>query len=112
MYFLELIKTEVHLVHTLKILLRVFMHELRQSQLIEEGRLKRLFLGIESLLVVHEHFLKCLKMCRNQSQEEGNPISYQISQITDVLIFQVRWESSAPYLLTCSSFTHPEGKML
>ncbi|XP_042082536.1 rho guanine nucleotide exchange factor 18a isoform X2 [Haplochromis burtoni] len=84
----ELIKTEVHLVHTLKILLGVFMHELRQSQLIEEGRLKRLFLGIESLLVIHEHFLKCLKMCRNQSQEEGNPINYQISQITDVLISQ------------------------
>uniref|UniRef100_A0A3Q4GYJ2 Rho/rac guanine nucleotide exchange factor (GEF) 18a n=1 Tax=Neolamprologus brichardi TaxID=32507 RepID=A0A3Q4GYJ2_NEOBR len=84
----ELIKTEVHLVHTLKILLGVFMHELRQSQLIEEGRLKRLFLGIESLLVVHEYFLKCLKMCRNQSQEEGNPINYQISQITDVLISQ------------------------
>lgn len=112
MYFLELIKTEVHLVHTLKILLGVFMHELRQSQLIEEGRLKRLFLGIESLLIVHEHFLKCLKMCRNQSQEEGNPINYQISQITDILISQVRWESSAPYLLTCSLFTHPEGKML
>ncbi|KAL3988720.1 c-Jun-amino-terminal kinase-interacting protein 4 [Sarotherodon galilaeus] len=84
----ELIKTEVHLVHTLKILLGVYMHELRQSQLIEEGRLKRLFLGIEPLLIVHEHFLKCLKMCQNQSQEEGNPIIYQIPQIPNVLISQ------------------------
>lgn len=84
----ELIKTEVHLVHTLKILLGVYMHELRQSQLIEEGRLKRLFLGIEPLLIVHKHFLKCLKMCQNQSQEEGNPIIYQIPQIPNVLISQ------------------------
>lgn len=112
MYFLELIKTEVHLVHTLKILLGVYMHELRQSQLIEEGRLKRLFLGIEPLLIVHKHFLKCLKMCQNQSQEEGNPIIYQIPQIPNVLISQVRWESSAAYLLACSLFTHPEGEML
>lgn len=84
----ELIKTEMHLVHTLKIMLHVYMHELKQSQLIEEGRLRRIFLGIEPLLIIHQHFLKCLKMHHRQSQDEGNPIIYQISGIADTLISQ------------------------
>ncbi|XP_030607959.1 rho guanine nucleotide exchange factor 18a [Archocentrus centrarchus] len=84
----ELIKTEMHLVHTLKIMLHVYMHELKQSQLIEEDRLRRIFLGIEPLRIIHQHFLKCLKIHHRQSQEEGNPIIYQISEIADTLISQ------------------------
>lgn len=89
MHFLELIKTEMHLVYTLKILLHVYMYELNLSQLIEEARLRKLFLGVEHLLAVHQHFLKCLKMHQRQTQDEGNPIIYQISGIADTIIAQV-----------------------
>ncbi|XP_056246840.1 rho guanine nucleotide exchange factor 18a isoform X1 [Seriola aureovittata] len=84
----ELIQTEMHHVRTLKILLHVYVHELRQSQLIEEGRLERLFPRVETLLTFHQHFLNCLKARQNQSQEEGSPNNYQITQLGDILISQ------------------------
>ncbi|XP_070774898.1 rho guanine nucleotide exchange factor 18a [Enoplosus armatus] len=84
----ELIQTEMHHVRTLKILLHVYMYELRQSLLIEEARLERLFFGVEALLTLHQHFLNCLKMHQNESQEEGNPNNYQITQLGDILISQ------------------------
>ncbi|XP_042354205.1 rho guanine nucleotide exchange factor 18a [Plectropomus leopardus] len=84
----ELIQTEMHHVRTIKILLRVYMHELRQSMLIEEAKLERLFLGVESLLTLHQHFLNLLKVRQSQSQEEGSPNNYQIKQLGDILIAQ------------------------
>ncbi|XP_034559484.1 rho guanine nucleotide exchange factor 18a [Notolabrus celidotus] len=84
----ELIQTEMHHVRTLKILLHVYMHELRQSALIEESRLERLFLGVEALLFHHQRFLNHLKMHQSQSQEEDSPNNYQITQLGDILVSQ------------------------
>ncbi|XP_075954175.1 rho guanine nucleotide exchange factor 18a isoform X1 [Anarhichas minor] len=84
----ELIQTEKHHVRTLKFLLHVYVHELRQSLLIEEAMLERLFPGVEDLLVLHQHFLDCLKVRKYQSQEEGSPHNYQITQLGDILIAQ------------------------
>lgn len=84
----ELIQTEMHHVRTLKILLHVYMHELKQSQLIEAPKLDWLFLRVEALLSLHQHFLNCLKMRQNQSQEEGNPNNYYMTQLSDLLISQ------------------------
>ncbi|KAM9844767.1 rho guanine nucleotide exchange factor 18a isoform 2-T2 [Aulostomus maculatus] len=82
----ELMQTEMHHVRTLKVLKHVYMHELRKSLLIEEAKLEGLFPGVDALLTLHQHFLKSLKM--RQSQEEGNPNNYQISQLGDILISQ------------------------
>lgn len=79
----------MHHVRTLKILLHVYMYELRKSLLIEEARLERLFLGVEALLNLHVHFLNCLKVRQNESQEEGAPNNYQITQFGDILSSQV-----------------------
>ncbi|XP_035525965.1 rho guanine nucleotide exchange factor 18a [Morone saxatilis] len=102
----ELIQTEMHHVRTLKILLHVYMHELRQSLLIEETRLERLFTGVEPLLILHQHFLNCLKVRQNESQEEGSPNNYQITQLGDILISQFSGELGegmmAYYSLFCS----------
>lgn len=85
----ELMQTEMHHVRTLKILLCVYMHELRQFHLFEEARLEWLFPSVEALLTLHQHFLNCLKVRLNQSQEDGGPDSYQISQLGDILLSQV-----------------------
>ncbi|KAM9349885.1 rho guanine nucleotide exchange factor 18a [Symphorus nematophorus] len=82
----ELIQTEMHHVRTLKILLHVYMHELKQSMLIAEAKLERLFFGVEDLFNLHQHFLNCLKIRQNESQEEGSPNNYQITQVGDILI--------------------------
>ncbi|TMS10275.1 Rho guanine nucleotide exchange factor 18 [Larimichthys crocea] len=84
----ELIQTEMHHVRTLKILLDVYMHELKQSQLIEEARLEQLFYSVEALLNIHQHFLNCLKIHQNESQEEGSPNNYQITQLGNILTSQ------------------------
>uniref|UniRef100_UPI0037E7EA17 rho guanine nucleotide exchange factor 18a isoform X2 n=1 Tax=Semicossyphus pulcher TaxID=241346 RepID=UPI0037E7EA17 len=84
----ELMQTEMHHVRTLKILLHVYMHELRQSMLIEETRLERLFFGVEGLLGLHQRFLNHLKMHQSQSQEEESPNNYQITQLGDILVSQ------------------------
>ncbi|XP_053186569.1 rho guanine nucleotide exchange factor 18a [Scomber japonicus] len=84
----ELIQTEMNHVRTLKILLFVYMHKLKQSLLIEEAKLERLFPTVDALLTLHQHFLNCLKLRQNQSQEEGSPNSYQILQLGDILISQ------------------------
>ncbi|KAM9789629.1 rho guanine nucleotide exchange factor 18a [Neosynchiropus ocellatus] len=84
----ELIQTEMHHVRTLRILKHVYMHELRQSLQVEEARLEGLFSGVEPLLTLHLHFLKCLKLRRSHGLEEGSPNNYQISQLGDILINQ------------------------
>ncbi|CAJ1072685.1 rho guanine nucleotide exchange factor 18a [Xyrichtys novacula] len=84
----EFFQTEMHHVRTLKILFHVYMHELRQSSLIEESRLERLFFGVEALLGLHQRFLNHLKVRQSQSQEEDNPNNYQITQLGDILISQ------------------------
>lgn len=84
----ELIQTEMHHVRTLKILLHVYMHELKQSQLIDESRLERLFLGVEPLLGHHQRFLNHLKVRQSQSQDDDSPNNYYISQLGDILISQ------------------------
>ncbi len=79
----------MHHVRTLKIILHVYMHEMRQSLLIDEAKLERLFHGVEALLGLHVHFLNCLKAHQSESQEEGSPNSYQITQLGDILVSQV-----------------------
>ncbi|XP_070701663.1 rho guanine nucleotide exchange factor 18a [Pempheris klunzingeri] len=84
----ELIQTEMHHVRTLKILLNVYMYELKQSMLMEEARVDRLFIGVEALHNFHQHFLNVLKLQQNESQEEGSPNNYQITLLGDILISQ------------------------
>ena len=79
----------MHHVRTLKILLHVYMYELRQSLLIEEAKLDRLFFGVEALLNLHQYFLNCLKARQKECQEDGSPNNYQITQLGDILISQV-----------------------
>ncbi|XP_047446647.1 rho guanine nucleotide exchange factor 18a [Mugil cephalus] len=81
----ELIKTEMHHVRTLKILLHVYVHELKHSLLIEDAKLKQLFAGVEDLLSHHQYFLNNLKARQSQSQEEGSPNNYYITQLGDIL---------------------------
>uniref|UniRef100_A0AAV2JUF2 Rho guanine nucleotide exchange factor 18 n=1 Tax=Knipowitschia caucasica TaxID=637954 RepID=A0AAV2JUF2_KNICA len=85
----ELMQTEMHHVHTLKILLYVYMYELKQSGLVDDQRLERLFPAVDALLSHHQHFLDGLKRRQRQSQEmEGDNNNYQITQLGDIIITQ------------------------
>lgn len=86
---LEFIQTEMHHVRTLKILLQVYLYELRRSQLMEDAKLDRLFLSVEELLSLHQHFLSCLKARQRDAQTEEGPNNYQITRFGDILVSQV-----------------------
>lgn len=79
----------MHHVRTLKILLHVYMYELRERLLMEEAKLERLFRSVNPLLMLHQHFLNSLKLRRKHSQVEESPSNYQITQLGDILISQV-----------------------
>ncbi|CAN9503463.1 unnamed protein product [Ophioblennius macclurei] len=100
----ELIQTEAHHVRTLKILLHVYVHELRQSQLMDEAKLERLFFGVTLLLSLHHLFLAALKAEQSRSQEEGSPNAYHITQLGDVLISQFSGDTGNQMIECYSSF--------
>ncbi|KAM6989319.1 rho guanine nucleotide exchange factor 18a [Tautogolabrus adspersus] len=108
----ELIQTEMHHVRTLKILIHVYMHELRQSLLIEESRLERLFFGVEALLGLHQRFLNLLKVRQCQSQEEDNPNIYQITQLGDILISQFSGTMGEGMFESYSVFCSHQGEAI
>ncbi|KAJ7986645.1 hypothetical protein DPEC_G00342030 [Dallia pectoralis] len=88
----ELMQTEMHHVRTLKIMLRVYMRELKENLQMEERYLECLFPRLESLLELHTHFLSCLKERRRDSIQSGSERNYNIQRLADILIAQFSGE--------------------
>ncbi|TRY56243.1 hypothetical protein DNTS_028555 [Danionella cerebrum] len=84
----ELIQTEINHVRTLKLVLGVYVRELRDTLQMDEARLERLFPQVENLLQVHQEFLNNLKQRRLDSMETGSAQNYCIHSIGDILIAQ------------------------
>lgn len=107
--FTELIQTEINHVRTLKLMLGVYLRELRDSLLLDETQLERLFPRLDSLLQEHQNFLHRLKHRRRQSLETGRDRNYCISNIADILIAQfsddLRSRLQNSYGVFCSRHT-------
>ncbi|ROL55159.1 Rho guanine nucleotide exchange factor 18 [Anabarilius grahami] len=88
----ELIQTEINHVRTLKLVLGVYVRELRENLQMDETRLERLFPQVENLLQVHQLFLDRLKQRRVDSMEAGSTQNYCIHSIGDILIAQFSGE--------------------
>ena len=86
---LELIQTEMHHVRTLKIMLHVYIRELKENLQMDPGRLDCLFPRLESLLELHTHFLSCLKERQRENLVSPNDRNYTINRVADILIAQV-----------------------
>ncbi|KAK7889500.1 hypothetical protein WMY93_025060 [Mugilogobius chulae] len=84
----ELMQTEMHHVRTLKIMLHVYVHELKESLQMDSGRIDCLFPRLESLLELHTHFLSRLKERRRESLESPNDRNFIIPRVADILIAQ------------------------
>uniref|UniRef100_A0A4W5RQF5 Rho/rac guanine nucleotide exchange factor (GEF) 18a n=1 Tax=Hucho hucho TaxID=62062 RepID=A0A4W5RQF5_9TELE len=99
----ELIQTEVYHVRTLKLLLSVYQYELRHSLQMEETRLDRMFPQMDSLLHIHQHFLWCLRDCRDGQNH------YTVTQLGAILINQFSGEMGErmkeSYGVCCSHYT-------
>ncbi|XP_077088637.1 rho guanine nucleotide exchange factor 18a isoform X2 [Siphateles boraxobius] len=88
----ELIQTEINHVRTLKLVLGVYVRELRETLQMDETRLERLFPQVDNLLLVHQLFLNRLKQRRVDSMEAGSTQNYCIHSIGDILIAQFSGE--------------------
>ncbi|XP_039984340.1 rho guanine nucleotide exchange factor 18 isoform X2 [Xiphias gladius] len=88
----ELMQTEMHHVRTLKIMLRVYVRELKENLQMDSGRLDCLFPRLENLLELHTHFLSCLKERRRENLVSSNDRNYTINRVADILITQFSGE--------------------
>ncbi|XP_041696544.2 rho guanine nucleotide exchange factor 18 isoform X2 [Coregonus clupeaformis] len=79
----ELIQTEMHHVRILKIMLRVYVRELK-----EHLHLDDLFPRLETLLQLHTHFLSRLKERRRDAMQPGSDRNYNIQRLADILTTQ------------------------
>ncbi|KAL2089630.1 hypothetical protein ACEWY4_014318 [Coilia grayii] len=86
----ELIQTEVHHVRTLKTMLRVYLHELRDAL---QSQDRRLFPRLDGLLELHINFLSRLKERRSQSLQAGSDRNYTMRRVGDILVSQFSGES-------------------
>ncbi|XP_062868514.1 rho guanine nucleotide exchange factor 18 isoform X2 [Trichomycterus rosablanca] len=88
----ELIQTEMHHVRTLKIMLRVYVHGLREALQLDERSLDCLFPCLESLLDLHSRFLSRLRERRQETLEPGGERNYVIHRVADILTEQFSGE--------------------
>lgn len=85
----ELMQTEMHHVRTLKIMLCVYVHELKENLQMDSGRTECLFPRLENLLELHTHFLSRLKERRRENLLSPGERNYSINKLADILIAQV-----------------------
>ncbi|XP_075341502.1 rho guanine nucleotide exchange factor 18 isoform X2 [Odontesthes bonariensis] len=88
----ELMQTEMHHVRTLKIMLRVYVRELKENLQMDSGRLDCLFPRLEKLLDLHTHFLYRLKERRRENLVPPSDRNYTINRVADLLITQFSGE--------------------
>ncbi|XP_070764989.1 rho guanine nucleotide exchange factor 18 [Enoplosus armatus] len=88
----ELMQTEMHHVRTLKIMLRVYVRELKENLQMDSGRLDCLFPRLENLLELHTHFLSRLKERQRENLVSPNDRNYTINRVADILIAQFSGE--------------------
>ncbi|XP_020780469.2 rho guanine nucleotide exchange factor 18 isoform X2 [Boleophthalmus pectinirostris] len=88
----ELMQTEMHHVRTLKIMLRVYVRELKESLQMDSGRIDCLFPRLENLLELHTYFLSRLKERRRENLEAPSDRNFIIHRVADILIAQFSGE--------------------
>uniref|UniRef100_A0A669ETY6 Rho/Rac guanine nucleotide exchange factor 18 n=1 Tax=Oreochromis niloticus TaxID=8128 RepID=A0A669ETY6_ORENI len=107
----ELMQTEMHHVRTLKIMLRVYVRELKENLQMDAGRLDCLFPRLENLLDLHTNFLSRLKERRRESLVPPSDRNYTINKLADILIAQFSGEIGEKMKDSYGDFCshHPEA---
>ncbi|XP_032094177.1 rho guanine nucleotide exchange factor 18 isoform X1 [Thamnophis elegans] len=103
----ELMRTEMHHVRTLKIMLKVYSQAMREELQFSNSDIHRLFPCVDDLLELHRAFLFQLKERRKESLEEGSECNYIIQNIGDILVQQFSGKTGdklkEKYGIYCSS---------
>lgn len=92
----ELMQTEMHHIRTLRIMSEVYSKGLQKEVQLEQQTIEKLLPALDELLELHtQHLLRLLER-KKESQLEGGTLegSFIINRIGDILVSQVRGESS------------------
>ncbi|XP_072848742.2 rho guanine nucleotide exchange factor 28 isoform X2 [Pogona vitticeps] len=85
----ELMQTEVHHIHTLFIMSKIFRKGMKEELQMDHSTVDRIFPCLDELLEFHQQFFCRMKERRQESAEEGSDRNFVISRIGDILVQQI-----------------------
>lgn len=83
-------QTEVHHIHTLFIMSKIFRKGMKEELQLDHGTVDKIFPCLDELLELHQQFFCSMKERRQESSQEGNDRNFVINRIGDILVQQVR----------------------
>ncbi|XP_060091793.1 rho guanine nucleotide exchange factor 28 [Heteronotia binoei] len=91
----ELMQTEVHHIHTLFIMSKIFRKGMKEELQLDHSTVDRIFPCLDELLELHQQFFCCMKERRQESSQGGSDRNFVISRIGDILVQQFSEENAA-----------------
>lgn len=89
----ELMQTEVHHIHTLFIMSKIFRKGMKEELQLDHGTVDKIFPCLDELLELHQQFFCSMKERRQESSQEGNDRNFVINRIGDILVQQFSEEN-------------------
>ncbi|ETE69715.1 Rho-guanine nucleotide exchange factor, partial [Ophiophagus hannah] len=84
----ELMQTEVHHIHTLFIMSKIFRKGMKEELQLDHSTVDKIFPCLDELLELHQQFFCRMKERRQLSSQKGSDRNFVISEIGDVLVQQ------------------------
>ncbi|XP_061476988.1 rho guanine nucleotide exchange factor 28 isoform X2 [Rhineura floridana] len=90
----ELMQTEVHHIHTLFIMSKIFRKGMKEELQLDHSTVDKIFPCLDELLELHQQFFCSMKERRQESCEEDSDRNFVISRIGDILVQQFSEENA------------------
>nr|XP_056704998.1 rho guanine nucleotide exchange factor 28 [Euleptes europaea] len=90
----ELMQTEVHHIHTLFIMSKIFRKGMKEELQLDHSTVDKIFPCLDELLEIHQQFFCSMKERRQESSQGGSDRNFVISRIGDILVQQFSEENA------------------
>ncbi|XP_048360255.1 rho guanine nucleotide exchange factor 28 isoform X2 [Sphaerodactylus townsendi] len=90
----ELMQTEVHHIHTLFIMSKIFRKGMKEELQLDHSTVDKIFPCLDELLELHQQFFCSMKERRQESSQGGSDRNFVISRIGDLLVQQFSEENA------------------
>ncbi|KAM6475246.1 rho guanine nucleotide exchange factor 28 isoform 3-T3 [Liasis olivaceus] len=90
----ELMQTEMHHIHTLFIMSKIFRKGMKEELQLDHSTVDKIFPCLDELLELHQQFFCRMKERRQVSSQEGSDRNFMINKIGDVLVQQFSEENA------------------
>ncbi|XP_042304394.1 rho guanine nucleotide exchange factor 28 isoform X3 [Sceloporus undulatus] len=90
----ELMQTEVHHIHTLFIMSKIFRKGMKEELQLDHSTVDKIFPCLDELLELHQQFFCRMKERRQESAQEGSDRNFIINRIGDILVRQFSEENA------------------